>query len=130
VAGAAPKESWGTGWGGTLTVTLFGLVGAELEGAWQGSDLSSTSLSTLSAKAYLGPSLGGFVPYAGVGAGVYRESVLGASDTGTLGEAFVGVKVRFPFGMVIRGEFQWMDLPEAAPLGMDHRYFVGAGLSF
>ena len=130
LSGADPGESWGTGWGGTLTITLFNLIGGELEGAWQPSPLPSTSLLTLSAKAYIGPSFGRLVPYGGIGAGVYRESVLGDSDTGTLGQFFVGLKLKFPFGLVVRGEFQWVDLPMAAPVDLDHRYFIGLGLAF
>ena len=130
LSGADPGESWGTGWGGTLTITLFNLIGGELEGAWQPSPLPSTSLLTLSAKAYIGPSFGRLVPYGGIGAGVYRESVLGDSDTGTLGQLFVGLKLKFPFGLVVRGEFQWVDLPTPAPIDLDHRYFIGLGLAF
>jgi hypothetical protein len=130
VSGADPGELWGAGWGGNLTITLFNLVGGELEGAWQGGDLPSTSLLTFSAKAYIGPQFGRFVPYGGLGAGVYRESTPGDSDTGTLGLVFLGVKLKFPFGLVVRGEFQWVDLPMAAPVDVDHLYFVGLGLSF
>jgi hypothetical protein len=130
LSGADPGESWSAGWGGTLTITLFNLVGGELEGAWQASELPSTSLFTLSAKAYIGPSFGRLVPYGGIGAGVYRESVLGDSDNGTLGLVFLGLKLKFPFGLVIRGEFQWVDLPTPAPVDLDHRYFIGLGLGF
>jgi hypothetical protein len=130
LSGARPGEAWSSGWGGTLTITLFDLVGGELEGARQGSELASTSLFSLSAKAYLGPSFGRVVPYGGIGAGVYRESVPGDSDTGTLGLVFVGLKLKFPFGLIVRGEFQWVDLPLAAPVDLDHRYFVGLGLGF
>jgi hypothetical protein len=129
-SGADPGELWGTGWGGHLTITLFNLVGGELEGAWQGSELPSTSLLTLSAKAYIGPQFGRFVPYGGIGAGVYRESRPVDSDTGTLGLFFLGVKFKFPFGLVVRGAFQWVDLPLATPVDLDHRYLVGLGLSF
>ncbi len=130
LSGADPGESWSIGWGGTLTITLFNLVGGELEGAWQPSELPSTSLLTLSAKAYVGPSFGRLVPYGGIGAGVYRESVLGDSDNGTLGLVFLGLKLKFPFGLVVRGEFQWVDLPTPAPVDLDHRYFIGLGLGF
>jgi hypothetical protein len=129
-SGGSPGESWTTGYGGMLTITLFNLVGGEVEGAWQGGEAPSTSLFTLSAKAYLGPSLGRVVPYVGLGAGVYREAVLGDSDTGTLGLVFVGVKLKFPIGLVLRGEYQWVDLPLAAPVAMDHRYLFGLGLGF
>jgi hypothetical protein len=130
LSGADPGESWSAGWGGTLTITLFNLVGGELEGAWQGSELPSTSLFTLSAKAYIGPSFGRLVPYGGIGAGVYREAVLGDSDNGTLGLVFLGLKLKFPFGLVVRGEFQWVDVPTPAPVDLDHRYFIGLGLAF
>jgi hypothetical protein len=130
ISGGSPGEIWGTGYGGTLTITLFNLVGGEIEGSWQGSDLPSTSLLTLSAKAYIGPSFGRFVPYGGLGAGVYRESLAGISDTGTLGLVFVGARFKFPVGLVLRGEYQWVDLPAAAPLDMDRRYVFGLGLGF
>jgi hypothetical protein len=129
-SGASPGEAWTTGYGGMLTITLFNLVGGELEGAWQGGEAPSTSLFTLSAKAYIGPSLGRVVPYVGIGAGVYRESLRGDSDTGTLGLVFAGAKLKFPIGLVVRGEYQWVDLPLAAPVAMDDRYLVGLGLSF
>jgi hypothetical protein len=129
LAGASPGQLWSTGYGGALTITLFNIVGGEVEGAWQSGELPSTSVFTLSAKAYIGPSIGRFVPYAGLGAGVYRESLLGSSDTGTLGLIFVGAKLKFPFGLVLRGEYQWVDLPLAIPVGMDRRYLFGLGLS-
>jgi hypothetical protein len=43
---------------------------------------------------------------------------------------FVGAKLKFPFGLVLRGEYQWVDLPAAAPLALDQRYFFGLGLGF
>ena len=130
ISGGSPGEVWSTGYGGTLTITLFNLVSGEIEGAWQGTELPSSSLFTLSAKAYVGPSIGRFVPYGGLGAGVYRESLPGSSDTGTLGLMFVGAKLKFPFGLVLRGEYQWVNLPLAAPVDLDGRYFFGLGLGF
>jgi hypothetical protein len=130
VSGATPGASWGTGFGGALTITLFNVVGAEVEGARQAGELPSTSLWTLSGKAYLGPSFGRLVPYVGIGAGVYLESLPVSDDRGTLGLVFVGAKLKFPFGLIIRGEYQWTSLPMAAPVVMDHRYFVGLGLGF
>ncbi len=113
-----------------LTITLFNIVGGDIEGTWQGSELPSTSLFSLSAKAYLSPQFGRFVPYGGLGVGVYRESILNDSDTGTLGLIFLGVKLKFPMGLVLRGEYQWVDLPMAAPVDLEHRYIFGVGLSF
>jgi len=129
-AGADPGPAWGTGYGGMLTITLFSIVGAELEGIWQGGEAPETSMLTLSGKAYVGPSFGRFVPYVGLAAGVYRESLPGGSDQGTTGGIFAGAKLKFPLGVVIRAEYQWIDLPAAAPLPMENRYFLGLGLSF
>jgi opacity protein-like surface antigen len=130
VGSASPDTTWGTCWGGILTITLFNIVHGDVEGVWQGGALESTSLYTASAKAYLGPSLGRFVPYAGIGAGVYHQSLPIDDDQGTTGLLFVGAKLKFPIGLVLRGEYQWVDLPDAAPLQLDNRYFIAVGLSF
>lgn len=130
LSGATPGAAWAAGAGGMLTITLFNVVGAEVEAARQGSELSGRSLWTLSGKAYVGPSIGRLVPYVGLGAGVYSESVPGDDDQGTYGSIFVGAKLKFPFGLVVRGEYQWLTLPETVPLPMDQRYLVGLGLAF
>ena len=128
--GADPGNTWKTGYGGMLTITLFNIVGGELEGAYQGSDFAETSVVSGAAKAYIGPSIGRFVPYAGLGVGAYRESLPGKSDQGTYGMVFAGAKLKFPFGLVIRGEYQWLDLPDDVLLKLDNRYLLALGLSF
>ena len=128
--GGKPGETWNTGYGGMLTITLFNIVHGEVEGAWQGSPLPDTGIGTLAAKAYVGPSIGRLVPYAGLGAGVYRESLPGKSDQGTSGLVFAGAKLKFPFGLVIRAEYQWISLPDEVLLPLDNRYLFAAGLSF
>jgi hypothetical protein len=128
--GGKPDETWSTGYGGMLTITLFNIVGGEIEGAWQGSPFVDTSIVTVAAKAYVGPSIGRFVPYAGLGAGAYRESLPGKSDQGTSGLLFAGAKLKFPFGLVLRAEYQWLTLPDEVLLPLDNRYLFAAGLSF
>jgi hypothetical protein len=128
--GGKPGEVWKTGFGGILAITLFNIVSGEIEGAHQGSELAGTSLSTIAAKAYIGPPIGRLVPYAGLGAGAYLESLPADDDRGTTGLVFVGVKLKFPFGLVLRAEYQWVDMPDLAPVQLDHRYFFAAGLSF
>jgi len=128
--GGKPGETWSTGYGGMLTITLFNSVHGDVEGAWQGSSVPETSIVTLAAKAYVGPSIGRLVPYAGLGAGVYRESLPGKSDQGTSGLVFAGAKLKFPFGLVLRAEYQWISLPDEVLLPLDHRYLFAAGLSF
>lgn len=129
--GGGPEGSnWGNCYGGMLTITLFNIVHGEVEGIYNGSELTDTNLMTLNGKAYLGPSIGRFVPYAGIGAGVYNLGRPVDDDQGTVGLVFAGAKLKFPFGLVIRGEYQWIDLPDAAPVRLDHRYFFALGLGF
>jgi hypothetical protein len=128
--GASPGDVWSTGYGGMLTITLFGFAHGEIEGCWQGSAVPDTSVSSLAAKAYFGPSIGSLVPYIGLGAGVYRESLPTKSDQGTSGMIFAGAKLKFPFGLVVRGEYQWITLPEEVLLPLDNRYLFALGLSF
>jgi hypothetical protein len=130
VAGAKPGETWGTGYGGMLTITLFNIVHGEIEGAWQGGAVADTSVVSAAAKAYIGPSIGRLVPYLGLGAGVYRESLPTKTDQGTSGLLFAGVKLKFPFGLVVRGEYQWLSLPSDVSMPLDNRYLFAAGLSF
>jgi hypothetical protein len=128
--GGSPGELWKTGFGGMLTITLFNVVHGEIEGAHQGSELPGSSITTVAAKAYLGPSIGRIVPYAGLGAGAYLESLPGDDDQGTTGLVFAGAKLKFPFGLVVRAEYQWINMPTLAPVQLDHRYFFAAGLGF
>ena len=46
VTGGSPGETWSTGYGGMLTITLFNIVGGEVEGTWQGSAFADTSIVT------------------------------------------------------------------------------------
>jgi opacity protein-like surface antigen len=132
LGGGSPDTVWGTSWGGALTISFFGVVHGEIEGTRQSGALEGTSIYTAAAKAYLGPTLGGrFVPYLGIGVGLYHESLeVGDDDQGTTGLVVAGAKLKFPVGLVLRGEYQWLDLPDAAPLALDNRWFVGVGLSF
>jgi len=130
VGSGSPSAAWGTVWGGMLTITLFNIVHGEIEGARQSGAFEGTALYTAAAKAYLGPQFGRLVPYGGIGVGLYHESLPVDDDQGTSGLVFVGAKLKFPVGLVLRGEYQWVDLPDAAPVRLDHRYFIAVGLSF
>jgi hypothetical protein len=128
VSSGLPTADWGRGYGGAFTITLFNLVHGEVEGARQASDLAGTSLLSLSAKAYAGPSIGRFVPYVGLGAGVYVEARPGGDDRGTHGVFFVGTKFKLPLGVLLRAEYDWVTLPAAAPVKLDGRLFIGVGI--
>jgi hypothetical protein len=128
--GGREPSNWDTCYGGMLTITLFNVVHGEIEGIYQGSHYADTNLLTLSGKAYFGPSIGRLVPYVGLGAGVYNEGLPTNDDHGTTGLVFVGAKLKFPMGLVVRGEYQWVNMPAATPVKLDHRYFLALGLGF
>ncbi len=128
VSGGLPSADWGRGYGGVFTITLFNLVHGEVEGARQSSPLDGTSLLSLSAKAYVGPSVGRFVPFIGVGAGIYNEGRPAGDKQGTLGLFFVGTKFKLPLGVVVRGEFDWVTLPSDAPVSLNGRFLIGVGI--
>jgi hypothetical protein len=130
MSGANPDPLWGVGFGGSLGITLFNLVGLEFEGAWQGGQTAASDMWIASGKAYVGPTIGRLVPYVGLSTGLYRQGLSGQSDTGNISTVFAGLKFKLPVGVVIRGEYQWVSLPEDAMIVMDNRYFVGVGLSF
>jgi hypothetical protein len=130
LVGAKPGETWKEGYGGMLTITLFNIVSGEIEGAWEDGEVEGTSIGTAAAKAYLSPSIGRLVPFIGLGVGGYRESLPTKTDQGTNGLVFAGVKLKFPFGLVVRGEYQWVQMPDDVLLPLDNRYLFSAGLSF
>lgn len=128
VSGGLPGEDWGRGYGGAFTITLLNLVHGEVEGARQGGELVDTSLLSLSAKVYAGPAVGRFVPFVGLGVGVYSEARPGDDDQGTLGLFFVGTKLKLPLGVVLRAELDWVSLPAAAPVKLERRFLIGVGI--
>lgn len=130
VSGAGPSEAWQRGYGASFTITLFNLVHGELEGLSQGSDLPDTRLTSVAGKAYLGPSIGRLVPYAGLGLGVYHWGRESDDDNAQYSLVFAGLKVKLPLGIVLRGEYQWVDLEDAPNLQFDERVLVGVGLGF
>lgn len=130
VSGAGPSAAWQRGYGASVTITLFNLVHGELEGLSQGSDLPDTRLTSVAGKAYLGPSIGRLVPYAGLGLGVYHWGREADDDNAQYSLAFAGLKVKLPLGIVLRGEYQWVDLEDAPSLQFDERVLVGVGLGF
>jgi hypothetical protein len=130
VSGAYPAASWGRGFGGSLTITVFNLVGLEAEVARQGGEATDSSMWTVSGRAYVGPSFGRWVPYLGLSTGFYHQSVGNLGDSGRIGGVFFGTKFKLPLGVIVKAEYQWVDLPSAVPLKMDGRYYLGAGLGF
>jgi hypothetical protein len=130
VSGAEPGALWGHGFGGFLGISIFNVVGLEIEGAKQNGEAPGSDMWSLSGRAFLAPSFGRFVPYGGLSVGGYHQSLGSSSETGRRSSIFAGVKLKFPLGLVIRGEYEWVDVSHAALLPMDNRFYGGAGISF
>ena len=130
LSGATPSDSWGSGGGGALSLTLFELGGVEIEGARQSLKNGEGNIVSLSGRAFLAPSFGKFVPYAGLSAGVRRETLPSQDDWGTMTGVFLGLKIKLPLGLRARVEYEFVHLPTTALLPMDSRYYGGVGLAF
>jgi hypothetical protein len=130
LSGAKPYEAWGSGFGGTLGITLFNLVGLEFEGAWQGGQTAASDMWSASGRAYVGPQFKRFVPYLGLSTGLYRQALGSTTDTGSTRGVIAGLKFRLPLAIFVRAEYQWVALPEEALVKMDDKYLLGVGLSF
>ena len=40
---------------------------------------------------------------------------------------FAGLKFKFPLGVIVKGEYQWVHLPEDAVIKMDNKYLRRSG---
>jgi hypothetical protein len=131
VSGASPGSNWsGTGFGVSLTITLLNLVGVELEGARQGGVVTDSNMLSASGRAFLAPPIGRFVPYGGLAVGAYRQTLGSRDQWGTVSGVFVGARIKLPLGLLIKGEYEWVHLPDNALMKMDGRYYGGVGISF
>jgi len=130
VSGADPSAFWSHGFGGYLGITLFNVVGLEIEGAKQNGEVADSSMFSLSGRAFLAPSFGRLVPYGGLSFGGFRESLGDQDDWKRRTSVFVGAKLKFPLGLTFRGEYEWVDVSNDSLIPMDHRYYGGVGFSF
>jgi hypothetical protein len=131
VSGATPGPNWsGGGFGVSLTITLLNLVGLELEGARQGGVATDSSMLSASGRAFLAPPIGRFVPYGGLAVGAYKQTLGSHDQWGTVSGVFVGARIKLPLGLLIKGEYEWVNLPNDALMKMDGRYYGGVGISF
>jgi len=129
-SGANPGPFWARGFGGSLAITLFDVGGVEVEGARQGGDVPDSSMLSFSGRAFLAPPTGRLIPYGGLAAGVYRQKLGSDDDWGTVKGIFVGVKFKVGLSFQVRGEYEWISLPDKALLPMEGRYSLGATLRF
>ncbi len=126
---ASPAETWRRGTGLTLSTTWFRLVNLEAELARQPHEFGDGAMTSFTAGALLAPRVGLLRPYAGVGVGLYRQSVGGGSDTGTLSAFMLGAKLEIGL-LLLRGEYRRLDLSGDPLLPIDRRLSLGVGIAF
>lgn len=129
VAVAAPVDSWGRGYGATLSSTWFSVLSLEGEAARFAGDSPDTTMTSFTGAALLAPPLAFLTPYGGIGVGLFRQTKGTDSDTGTLKCFVLGLKVKIGLA-VLKGEFRQYDLSGDPLLPMERRYALGAGISF
>jgi hypothetical protein len=129
VSGASPGAVWTTGYGGTLTTTWFHVIALEGEYAKQPGMDPNTSVFMVTGDALVAPPIGPITPYAGLGVGLYHESTLSDSDTGSFHALVIGAKWKFGL-LVLKGEYRRLELPSTALLPLHHRISAGVGVSF
>ena len=129
VALPAPTDTWGRGYGATLSSTWFQAVGLEGEAARLSGDRTDAAMTSFTAAALLAPPIGKLTPYGGVGVGVFRQTVGTDSDTGTLKAFILGAKVQLGL-VVLKGEYRRITLSGTPLLNMTARISAGAGIAF
>jgi hypothetical protein len=122
-------DTWGGGIGAALTSTWFKVVMLDAELARQRYDLADGGLLSFSAAACLAPSFGRLTPYAGFGVGLHRQTLGPLTDNGTLTSLVGGLRVKLGL-LVLRAEYRTFELKGTPLVPLDHRYSVGAGISF
>ena len=129
IAQPAPTETWGRGYGATLSSTWFQAINLEGEAARLPGDRTDAAMTSFTAAALLAPPIGVLTPYGGVGVGVFRQTLGTVSDTGTLKAFILGAKVKLGL-VVIKGEYRKITLSGTPLLDMTARISAGAGISF
>jgi hypothetical protein len=129
VALPAPTNTWGRGYGATLSSTWFQAVCLEGEAARLPGDNTEAAMTSFTGSALLAPPIGFLTPYGGVGVGLFRQTLGTASDVGTLKAFILGAKVKFGL-VVIKGEYRRLTLSGTPLLPMTARISAGAGISF
>ena len=126
---ARPDELWADGYGAALGSTWFKLVTFEAEVARLPGELPDSGMTSFTGAALLSAPLPLVTPYGGFGFGIYRQTLSDENDHGTLRAFILGGKVTLGL-VVIRADYRKLRLSGPPRLELDHRYSLGAGLSF
>jgi hypothetical protein len=129
VSRASPADNWRSGFGGTLSTTWFRAVNLEAELARQSEEFDDGGMTSFTGAALLAPRIGALRPYAGLGVGVFRQTLGSSSDTGTLGAFIIGLKAEVGL-LVLKGEYRRIDLSGDPLIAMDKRFSAGIGIVF
>jgi hypothetical protein len=133
VSTANPSEDWGGGWGGALASSWFEVLALEAELAWQSGDaavdLDELKMTSFTASGLVAPPIGLVTPYAGVGFGLFRQSLGSESDTGRVRAFILGAKLSVGL-VVLKAEYRKLELSGEPLLDIDTRYSVGVGVKF
>lgn len=129
---ATKNVAWRDGMGATLTLGLVKVAQVELEGA-RGMDAQGVLRMTyFTGGAALKLPFTKVTPFAGVGVGIYHQSVGDSWMINTHGVAFAGVKVRIADLLVLRGEYRRFQMRGlSTPFqALESRVTLGAGIAF
>ena len=126
----SPREEWGRGYGAALTSTWFTVLHFEGEAARLPGELPSTSMTTFTGSALLGPKVGLLTPYGGVGVGLFRQTVGSESDLGTLRALIFGAKLKLGPLVIVKGEYRRLSLSGTPLVPLTSRVAAGVGISF
>jgi len=129
LSGAAPADSWKTGYGGAITSTWFHVLALEGEAARQPLEFGDGSIVSFTGSAVLAPSFGRLTPYGGLGVGLFRQTFGAESDTGTLRCFVLGLKLKLGL-LVLKGDYRNYGPPSGALTPLDERLTLGGGISF
>jgi hypothetical protein len=123
--------TWGTGFGGALTITILDIAAVEGEIAnMVGEFPADGDMWTASGAALIRPSLGRFQPFGGLAVGVYRQSFVGHDVNGTMSALVLGLKIKLVLGIGVKGEYRRVGLTDVPFVPLHDRYTLGATLTF
>ncbi len=130
VALPSPREQWGRGYGAALTSTWFQILSFEGEAARIQGKALDTSMTSFTGSALLAPPVGIVTPYGGVGVGVFRQTLPGDSDFGTLKALILGAKLKVGPLVIVKGEYRRLSLSGTPRVSLTSRLSAGVGISF
>jgi Outer membrane protein beta-barrel domain len=130
IARPSPNEIWDTGFGAALGASLLGVISLEGEAARLTGEAADASMTSFTLAGLLSPPVGRLIPYGGVGAGFYRQSLVDDSQNEFFTAFILGVKLELGNAFVVKGEYRIMELPDQALIPLDNRLSLGMGIKF